>query len=753
MKKIFKILVFSLILCSGFVIGFCVYCQSVIGTIDKSVISNLNLAVSNTHTTILDNQNNTIISRTTNSSNAAKIDELNSQTINAFLAAEDHNFYRHHGINPKRIIKAGFKNLKNGYNKEGASTITQQLVKNTMLSNEKTFERKIKEAYLATQLENKFTKDEILESYLNAVYFGSNAYGIESAANLFFDKKASNLDLNESATLAGILKSPKNYSPIYNIAKSVQRRNTVLKRMLDLKYITQNEYENTVLEPLNIKQNTLKNNELYINYTMQEAASILNLSEKDIASMGYKIYTFLENNEKLNAKYQNLFENEKKEKNIDGCLVMIDNNTMGVNMLLSNKNAELKKRQPASLIKPILCYAPAFDLDILAPATPILDEQTSFNGYEPKNSDDKYDGWISTRDALIKSKNIPAIKTLSYVGIDKAKEYAKKCGIDFSNDDNHLALSLGSLKNGITPLEACSAYCTFSNQGNFEHCHFVKKIEDKFGNMIYNSTNNKIKVFKEETCYITNDVLKQTPTQGTAKRLSQFKNICAKTGTNGVKNSNENLDAWCVVYNPEKTICSWIGNTSGNPKNNLSKEQNGSNLGAKFCELILKNIDINFDKKYQKPDGIITKNVTTKQVNNQQILLLDDAKMQKNTTKSDIFTQNYISKLEKQEILDQNTLCLRAAKNDEKIEFSFNSFKGKTYCLNKIKDNQTQCLKSILGDFPNTTFTLENFENDAEYYVSLKENDNEIVSNKIKIKCIKNLTLSNEKISKQWFFK
>lgn len=753
MKKILKFLFAGLLICICIAMGFCIYCQSVISTIDKSLISNITLSMPSNHTTIFDNQNQAIKTHIKNGNNSVAIEQLNKQTTNAFIAIEDKDFYTHHGISPKRILKAGFKNLKNGYNKEGASTITQQLVKNTLLSNEKTFERKIKEAYLATQLENKFSKNEILQSYLNAVYFGSGAYGIEDASNLFFNKSAKDLDLCESATLAGLLKSPKNYSPIYNKEKCKQRRDIVLKCMKEQNFITQGEYEKAVIQPVKVLQNSSKNCDLYVNYTMKEASQILNLSEKDIANKGYKIYTFLDNNTKLNSKFETLFNNESKGKELDGCLVVIDNQTMGVNMLLSNKNSELKKRQPASLIKPLLCYAPAFELDILAPATPILDEQTSFNGYNPKNYDEKYDGWISSREALIKSKNIPAIKALMYVGIDKAKEYATKNGIEFDKSDNHLAIALGSLKYGITPLEIASSYCTLSNNGEYEKAHFVKRIEDKFGNVIYSLANKKTKVFKDETCYMINDILKQTATDGTAKRLSQFKNIYAKTGTNGTNNTNENLDAWCVAYNPEKTVCSWIGNTSGNSKNNLKKEQNGSNLGAKFCELIIKNLDINFEKTYKKPSTIVTKNIIKKQVNGQQILLIDNDKMQKNITENDIFTMKYVSKMENNTNLQQNTIFLDAKKIGKRTEFSFNSLNGKTYLINKLQNGKTEIIKSVIGDYPNTSFSLDNCENNTEYYVSLKEDDTEILSNKIKILNENKPIEKNNSVLKNWFFK
>lgn len=754
MKKFFKFLiVLSLLLFCG-VFGFGMYCNNVISDIDKSVLNNLNLSISPAQTTIFDDMDNKINERTANRSRVIKLDELQNETKNAFIAIEDHIFYKHHGINTKRVIKAGFKNIKSGYSKEGASTITQQLVKNTFLSNEKTFKRKIQEAYLATQIESKFSKNEILETYLNTIYFGNGAYGIESAANAFFSKSAKDLTLDESALLAGIIKSPKNLSPIYHPESSIKRRNLVLKQMNHLGFISISECEQAINKPLKLEISNKQNNDLYINYVMSEAGNLLNLNEKDIASKGLKIYTYLDSTAttKIAPSFDKLIKNESANKDIEGCLVGIDNTSMGVKFLISNRQTELKKRQPASLIKPLLCYAPAFDLDILNPATPILDDDTSFSGYNPKNADGKFLGWISTREALIQSRNIPAIKALIYVGMEKAKEYATKSGINFNKKDNHLAIALGSLQEGTTSLEIANAYCTFSNDGKFEKCHFIKRIEDSLGNVIYNAQHNKNDVFKPETCYMINDILHQTSTLGTAKRLSKFKNIFVKTGTNGTQNSNENLDAWCVAYNPEITICGWAGNTSGDEKNNLKSNQNGSSIGAKICGLALENIDLDDSKVYKKPNGIVEKNVTTLMQNGQQVLFIDEANLQKNLTKNDIFSVKYAHKLHNIDSATEKSIILSCEKINEKFHFSFNSIKGKTYFLYKKMGNIKSKVDTIIGKFPITTYILKKPENEAEYFIETNDSNSTILSNTIKI-YTNDLQIKKEPQNiKSWFF-
>lgn len=754
MKKIFKFLIIIAIIVFIAVCSFCIYCGNVISGIDESFLKNANLSIKTEQTSILDSSDNVINQINNKSKNAVEIENLHDYTLNAFIAIEDRDFYKHKGINPKRILKAGLKNLQSGFNKEGASTITQQLIKNTVLSSEKTFDRKIKEAYLATRVEQNYSKKEILETYLNVVYFGSGAYGIESAANTFFDCKAQNLSLAQSATLAGLLKSPKNYSPYFNFEKCVERRNLVLSKMLEYNFITEEEYQNAKNEKLIISESNTNANELYIRLALKQASEQLNLSEKDIANSGYKIYTYLDTNlsKQVKKSFDKLLKNESKNKQLDSSLILIDNQSLGVNFIISNKQTDPIKRQPASLIKPLLCYAPAFDLDILAPATPILDEQTSFNNYTPKNADENYDGWISTREALIKSKNIPAVKVLEYVGTNKAKSYMEKCDIDFDKSDTHLALALGSMKYGVTPLNIANAYTVFANNGKYSKCSFIRKIENEKGAIIYQHNKQSTQVYKPETCYMINDILKNTSTNGTAKRLSNYKNICAKTGTNGNKNKKENTDAWCVVYNSEKTVCSWTGNTSGNSLNNLSVTQNGSTVGAKFCSIVLENIN-KTPKPFLAPSNIVESFVSSKEVNGQKLLFIEEDDLQKKSAKKEIFTEKYLSKLQKMPKISQTNIKLQAKNVGNVLELSFNSVNEKNYILYKKKDNKTVKLAEILGQFPTTKYVLKTDFDNAEFYIELKENDATILSNTIKT-FNKNLSpVKKKKMNlKSWLF-
>ena len=210
--------------------------------------------------TIFDGDGNEITSASPGAQKkSVSIENLNSDTINAFIASEDRTFFKHRGLNYKRMIKALFKNISAGSFKEGASTISQQLIKNTHLSSDKTIKRKLNEIRLTKQLEKKYSKNDILEMYLNTIYFGHSCYGLQSAAQFYFDKKAEELNLNESAVIVGLLTSPNNYSPFKNPEKCLNRRNTVLKNMFDCGYITETEYADAVSEPLNAKENTQKN--------------------------------------------------------------------------------------------------------------------------------------------------------------------------------------------------------------------------------------------------------------------------------------------------------------------------------------------------------------------------------------------------------------------------------------------------------------------------------------------------------------
>lgn len=477
---------------------------------------------------------------------SVEIEKLQPHTINAFIASEDRTFYKHKGLNYKRMIKAAYKNLISHSFKEGASTISQQLVKNTHLSGDKTIARKLNEIKLTLELEKKYSKDEILEMYLNTIYFGHNCFGLQSAAEFYFDKNPEDLTLEESAVLVGLLSSPNNYSPFKNPEKSIARRNLVLKAMADCGYITQNQYLESKNMPLNtVKSATGGKYGDYLSAAFEEIEDIdLNVYK---ISEGSKIYTFLD------CGLQNLIEN--LEYPCDNS-VIITANSGGVNAYKSTIGNT--KRQPGSTIKPFAVYAPAIEEKIISPYTKILDEKVDYEGYSPENSDKKYHGYVTVADSLKMSYNVPAVKTLNTLTLDTAEKYLNSMNIKLNNGEKNLSLALGGMENGLTLKEIADCHTTFANSGVYSSSHFIKKIVSKNGEILYENSAAPSRVYSEGTCSLMNDMLIETSKTGTAKKLKNFGfDIASKTGTCG--NENGNTDAYSISYTNEHCVGVWLG--------------------------------------------------------------------------------------------------------------------------------------------------------------------------------------------------
>ncbi len=478
-----------------------------------------------------------------------QVERLSPATKNAFLCVEDKRFYSHNGFDYRRIAKAALNNLKAGTFKEGASTISQQLVKNTHLSLEKTFNRKLKEVKLTKALERKFSKDEILEMYLNTIYFGHSCYGVECAAGFYFGKQAHNLTIAEAATLAGLVRSPNNYSPFKNAEKCLARRKTVLSLMLSQNAISKQEYEAAVNEPLPAAPTERGTGLSYLHFALDELEDLFH--EKDLPLGGkIEIYTYV--NLTLQEKAQALAKSCKSGVT----LAILDNTSRGYKSFYSTVGN--LRRLPASTIKPLAVYAPAFERGVLSPATPILDEAVNYGGYQPKNYDGNYRGYVSAREAVADSLNIPAVKTLDAVGVNSAAEYLQKMSLLINEEDKTLALALGGMKHGFTFSELLSAYSTFPCDGKFQKGSFLKKVVVN-GKTVYERKQNERAVFSPESAYLVTDTLKTSVRTGTAKKMRTLPfSVAAKTGTAGTKNGN--TDAYAFSYTPLDTMGVWLGN-------------------------------------------------------------------------------------------------------------------------------------------------------------------------------------------------
>ena len=519
MKKSFKwilLIIFFIVLAALLAAGF--YISSIYMNARAMAIDEDALSSSEVYIEVYDKENKPIKEFNEINKQYANIENLSDTTKNAFISIEDKSFYSHSGVNYKRMVKALINDVKARKLKEGASTITQQLVKNTQLTSDKTVERKIKEIALAQKLEKRYSKDEILEKYLNIIYFGNNCYGIESASNYYFSKSAKDLSSSEAATLAAIIKSPAKYSPTKNPDNCLKRRNLVLSEMYKDNFIQADEYNLAINKPLSLTINEKPKNKLnsYSQSAIDEAVSILKIPAKKIALKGYKIYTY-QDQEKQNA-LTNAIDIEGLDCN--SAAVVIDNNNHTVQAYVGSSNYKIldAKRQPGSCIKPVLVYAPALNEDIIYPCTPLLDEKTTISDYTPKNIGDVYRGYISAREALSKSINIPSVKVLSYVGIDKAKSYAEDMGFVFDEKDDSYSLALGGMTYGVNLVQLASSYSTFANGGKFAPAKFVSFITDKNNRLVYVNKPHEKQVLREDASYLITDMLKTCAKSGTAKK-------------------------------------------------------------------------------------------------------------------------------------------------------------------------------------------------------------------------------------------
>lgn len=551
----------------------------------------------------------------------ASFPKLPSYVPNAFVAVEDKRFYTHNGFDYKRIGKAILRNISSFSFREGASTISQQLIKNTHLSGEKTVNRKLKEMKLTRALEKRYRKDEILSLYLNSIYFGHSAFGIEEAASFYFRKNAETLSPAESATLAALVQSPNRFSPFRDREKCLQRRNFVLSLMRDQGYISAEEYSEAVAEPLPLAPNEeTESGRSYLALVFEELSALFPEEKADDSTL--KIYTYYE------PELQKTIEEYEAETDYSACI--LDNLSHGIRAYYSS--AGRVKRLPASLMKPLLVYAPALEENAISPATPISDEQTDFGGYSPKNYGDKYEGYVSARYALSRSVNVPAVKILNVIGVDKGAKYMEKMGLAVAEEDKSLALALGGMKEGYDLPSLAFAYSTFPAMGAYSPSRAIRKIESASGKTLYEWKPGFTRVFSEDTADIMNDMLQTTVKEGTAKKLRSLDfQIAAKTGTGA--NSAGNTDAYTVSYTSEDTVAVWFGMRDNSPV-----QTTGGNLPASLA-LVL-NRKLYFERKpqdFQRSDSVVKVAFDKEEYETNHRILCADPDAPPVTTLSELF--------------------------------------------------------------------------------------------------------------------
>ena len=721
MKKVIKI---SLVI---------LLCFIFIGLIALSVIINRAIKSSNSVSfdkdllisatskiSLYDNNNNLMDSP--NSNKIVDYENLPNFVKNAFISIEDKQFYNHKGLNYKRIIKSILNNIKSGYFKEGGSTISQQLIKNTHLNNEKTFDRKIKEIVLTKKLENTFSKDDILETYLNVIYFGNNCYGLENASYGYFNKPSSELTINEAVVLAGLIKAPTKYSPILNYENSFNRKNLVLKEMHKDKYITDEEFNENYNKEITLNLNSNMVKDIYASSTIMEAEKILNLSEKEMKMLGVKIYTYLDEdlqNDVINAVNNEEYYHKNKYGNIaDSCAVIIDNKTGGINAFYGKCDYNLftLKRQPGSAIKPILVYAPALEKG-LNPDSVILDEYINYNGYSPKNVGGVYHGYVTTTEAIEQSLNIPAVKVLKEVGINNAKNFVKNVGLDLTNEGDNYALALGGFKYGMNLIDLTNTYLPFSQKGEFTHASFIKEIKSVNGTL-YKNPENKTKVMSEESAYLMNNMLISGVKKGTSMRLNKLPfTVAGKTGTVGIPDTNLNTDVYSIAYTNSKTCGVWLGNSTNKTEFNLE----GCNNGGTYCTSMLKEIISATNKENlpthfnPKPSGIEIVNIDETVLETEHKLMLAGENTPPVYRKQIEINRKFNNLPISTTYTNPKPVEFKIKIENNKPKITFNAQKFLIYKIFRVEEDQTKCLETYKNKKGEITFVDNSAETETFY--------------------------------------
>lgn len=690
MKKVLKFSLISLLILSLVGLLFVTIVISFALTKNKTEFSLDKIRESTICVQVYDSNNVLVKEDSSQGIKKMKINTLPIHVKDAFISIEDKQFYRHNGINPKRMIKAFFSNLKHMKLKEGASTITQQLIKNTHLSSKKTLSRKINEIVLALKLEKNMSKEEILENYLNVIYFGDNCYGIENASEHYFSKHAKELTLAEASTLAGMIKSPHGYSPVSKQNACLKRRNLVLGELLKDGKISQAEYTKNVTEPISLKLSSNLENRLnsYSENAITEASRILKLPAKQIALGGYKIYTF-QNSDKQKA-LADASQNVVPSSEFAG--ISINSKTGAVEAYIGRSSFRIleQKRQPGSVIKPLIVYAPAINENVISPATKILDEPISTNGYSPKNFGGGYLGYISAREALSKSLNIPTVKIGSYVGIDKMKFYAKNLGISLDEKDDGYAICLGGLTYGESLLNLAGAYTSLANEGKYVRPQFVNYIADDNGKIVYKTQQIEKQVFRDDTAYLVTDMLKTAVKAGTAKKLASLPfDVASKTGTVGTKNGN--TDAYNISYTTQDVVGVWVGNMD-----NSFIQTMGGGAPTELVKEYLAKINTN-----KKPSGFLKPNSV-------QEVELDSIELEKNhkvVKANSLVPEKYrikdvFSKFNLPEETSENYLSvlpatLKGEVKNGKVTLKFTAQSFLEYEIYKVQNGKEKLLKKI----------------------------------------------------------
>lgn len=591
-----------------------------------------------------------------------KLDEISQEAIDTILSVEDKRFYKHPGIDSVRLLGAVVANLKDGFGSQGGSTITQQLSKISFFDpKDISIKRKVLEAIVALKMERAYEKDEILEMYLNKIYFGKGAYGIEAAAKTFFNVSASELTYHQSAILAGAIQNPFANSPLNHPINSGKRYKTVLMLMDNNNIITKEERQKLLdnfeefgfqLDLSFTGDDETRKFASYLDNVFEEALKVLDLRDQEalIYSGGYKIYTSLD--PKIQNKMEEVYADDtkfpkgKNDKIIQSAMIVIDPHTGEIKGLIGGRKQETARgfnratqalRQPGSAFKPIGVFGAALEMGY-SPATVFDDYPKAFPDGEKtivfKNIDNRSRGLTPMRRVLTDSINVCSVKALEKIGVENGFMFAQDLGITSlvgsgPINDKGYSLALGGLTYGVSPLELTSAYSAFANGGIKNETHSIRKIEDYYGKLLYENKSKGSQVMSPQTAYLMTSMLQSAVSEGTGVKAN-FGNwpIAGKTGT-----TSFNADVWFVGYTSELIGGVWMGYDK---EETMSYVYGGTHAAPIWKEIMAAAHEGKTPTKFKTPPGIVSVTIDTKSG------LLPSELTPAEYTRTEIFNQEFV---------------------------------------------------------------------------------------------------------------
>ncbi len=533
----------------------------------------------------------------------------------ATLAVEDSQFYNHAGFSWGGILRSVVLNFQksNAY-AYGGSTITQQLVKNALLDDRsKSYTRKLKEIILAIGVDKRYSKDQVLEMYMNSNYYGRGAYGIGEAAVAYFDIPIERTTLAQAAFLAGLPNAPSVFADDFELA--MQRQRFVLQRMHDEKFITDTDLEEALKENVTLTARKIAQGK-YPHFSLYVRQKILaQFGEDSLERFGYRVFTTLDSRiqdlsqEAVSKQVKNLAKNKVSNgaavvlnpKN-GALLAMVGSADWDNDVIDGKVNVTLSNQQPGSSFKPYI-YTRALERNKITAATQLDDSPTDFGGgYSPKNYDGKFRGKVTTRRALANSLNLPAVQVMKMVGVADGVAFSKSLGLTELGDPSNYGLSLVLGAAEVTPLEMTTGYATLANTGIYNQAYAIEKIVDKYGQTIYSHDHKPLRVANENAVYITTNILSDNTARQevfgpTSLKLASGRPAAVKTGT-----TDEYRDAWTIGYTPSLVAGVWVGNNNNSPMDSVAGSLGAAPIWKEIIEGALKGTSF---EQFSKPSGVV----------------------------------------------------------------------------------------------------------------------------------------------------